>query len=156
MQPTTTPIETLKISPEALEVANCYLETQSVKETASTLNLPTHLVTEYLARREVRSYIDSVFADIGFNNRYKLRAAMDAIIQQKFEELTESGVGSNKDIADLLLLSHKMSMEILDREIQLQKLSQSDYKNQTNIQINQSGILDNSKYGELIQRLLNT
>lgn len=156
MQPTTTPSETLKISPEALEVANCYLETQSVKETATALNLPAHLVTEYLARREVRSYIDSVFADIGFNNRYKLRAAMDAIIQQKFEELTESGVGSNKDIADLLLLSHKMSMEILDREIQLQKLSQSDYKNQTNIQINQSGILDNSKYGELIQKLLNT
>jgi hypothetical protein len=80
-----------------------------------------------------------------------MRRAMDSLIQQKFQELEESQTGSTKDISELLALSHKMSMEQLDREIQLEKLRQgTGPRTQTNIQINDS----TSKYSQLIQQLL--
>ena len=152
--PTNTPAEVIAISPEALEVANCYLQHQNVAKVADDLSIPVELVTMYLARREVRSYIDSVFMDLGFNNRFKIRRAMDALIAKKFQELDEAGVGSNKDISELLALSHKMSMEQMDKEIQLKKLDAekgSGPKSQVNVQINENG----SNYGSLIERLIN-
>ena len=77
---------------------------------------------------------------------------MDALINQKFQELEESQTGSTKDISELLALSHKMSMELLDREIQLAKLQQGGPKNQVNVQINEGG--DGTRYGQLLQKLL--
>ena len=147
------PAETIKISPEALEVANCYLQLQDTKQVAEALDLTPDQVTEYLKRKEVRGYIDHVFQDMGYNNRFLMRKAMDAIIKQKFRELEESGVGSNKDIADLLQISHKMSMDLLDREIQLAKLQQapSGPQRQVNVQINDT---DTSKYAQLVQKLM--
>lgn len=147
------PAETIKISPEALEVANCYLQLQDTKQVAEALDLTTDQVTEYLKRKEVRGYIDHVFQDMGYNNRFLMRKAMDAIIKQKFRELEESGVGSNKDIADLLQISHKMSMDLLDREIQLAKLQQAPQgpQRQVNVQINDT---DTSKYAQLVQKLM--
>lgn len=146
------PAEALQIDPEGLEVANCYLETQSISKTAEALDIGVELVAQVLARREVKSYIDGVFRDVGFNNRFKMRKAMDALIQKKFQELDESDQGSNKDIADLLALSHKMTMEQLDREIQLEKLRNTNIKNQVNVQINDNQ--GGSNYGALLERLL--
>ena len=147
------PAETLKIAPEALEVANCYLQTQDAKQVALELDLAPDLVTEILARREVRGYIDAVFMDMGFNNKFQMRAAMDALLKQKFQELHEAGTGSTKDISELLALSHKMSMDLLDREIQLEKLrAGSAPSKQVNVQINEG--LDGSKYSHLISKLI--
>lgn len=146
------PAETLSISPEALEVANCYLTNNSAKLVSEELDIPLDRVCEILARGEVRGYIDRVFFDSGYNNRFLMRRAMDAIIKRKFEELEEAGVGSGKDIADLLHLSHKMSMDLLDREIQLEKLrSDTAPSKQVNVQINEG---DGSKYSQLIQKLI--
>lgn len=147
------PAETLQIAPEALEVANAYLQLQDAKRVADELDLAPNLVTEILKRREVRAYIDHVFMDTGFNNKFEMRAAMDALIKQKFQELHESQTGSTKDIAELLQLSHKMSMDLLDREIQLEKLrAGSAPQKQVNVQINEG--LDGSKYSHLISRLI--
>jgi hypothetical protein len=95
------PAETIKISPESLEIANCYLQLQDARAVAHELSIDPELVTTTLARREVRGYIDQVFFDTGYNNRFLMRQAMDAIIKQKFQELDEAGVGSSKDIAEL-------------------------------------------------------
>ena len=148
------PAETVKISPEALEVANCYLQLQDVKQVAHELDLDAETVANYLQRREVKSYIDSVFFDSGYNNRFLMRRAMDALIRQKFQELEESGVGSSKDIAELLAMSHKMSMDLLDREIQLEKIRSGPQgpQKQVNVQINEG--LDGSKYSQLVQKLI--
>lgn len=147
------PAETIQIAPEALEVANCYLQLQDAKRVASELDLAPDLVADILRRREVRSYIDAVFMDTGFNNRFQMRAAMDALIKQKFTELHEAGTGSTKDISELLALSHKMSMDLLDREIQLEKLrSGTGPQKQVNVQINEG--LDGSKYSHLISKLI--
>ena len=145
------PAETLQISPEALEVANCYLQTNSSEVVAQELGVPLDRVCEILARPEVRGYVDRVFFDSGYNNRFLMRRAMDAVIKRKFEELEEAGVGSGKDIAHLLHLSHKMSMDLLDREIQLQKLrTESAPQRQVNVQINDDG----TKYSQLIHKLI--
>jgi hypothetical protein len=146
------PAETIQISPEALEVANCYLQCQNVREVASLLEMEPQLVADVLQRREVRGYIDRVFMDTGYNNRFLVRRAMDALIKQKFQELEESQTGSSKDIADLLMLSHKMSMDILDREIQLEKLRAQPQgpQKQVNVQINDDG----SRYQQLIKQLI--
>ncbi len=148
------PAETIKISPEALEVANAYLQLQDARKVADELDVDPQVVTNYLDRREVKQYIDTVFRDMGYNNRFLMRKAMDALIRQKFQELEESGVGSSKDIAELLQMSHKMSMDLLDREIQLEKARSqvSGPQKQVNVQINEG--LEGSKYAQLVQRLM--
>lgn len=151
--PTNTPAEVIEISPEALEVANCYLQSQNISKVADDLGIPVEQVAQYLSRREVKSYIDSVFMDLGFNNRFKMRRAMDALLAKKFQEMDEAGIGTSKDILEIMALSHKMSMDELDRQIQLKKLEneKGGPKTQTNIQINENG----SNYGSLIERLIN-
>jgi hypothetical protein len=153
LTPTNAPAEGLQIAPETLEVANCYLQCQDAREVAGELGLPVEQVSQILSRREVKAYINQVFFDLGFNNRFKMRRAMDAVLKQKFQEMESADVGSSKDIADLLALSHKMSMELLDREIQLEKLrADAGLKSQVNVQINEGG--DGTKYGALISKLL--
>ena len=147
------PAETVRISPEALEVANAYLQLNDARAVAQELDLDPEIVTNLLARREVKTYIDSVFFDSGYNNRFLMRRAMDALIKQKFSELEESQTGSTKDIAELLQMSHKMSMDLMDREIQLAKAQQATGpQKQVNVQINEG--LDGSKYSQLVQKLI--
>lgn len=147
------PAEVVKIAPESLEIANCYLQTQDARAVAQELDLPIETVTDHLGRREVRKYIDQVFFDTGYNNRFLMRRAMDALIKKKFQELDESDTGSSKDIAELLAMSHKMSMDLLDREIQLEKIRLGTAPGkQVNVQINEG--LDGSKYSQLVQRLV--
>lgn len=148
-----TPAEVIDISPEALEVANTYLQCQDLKQTADELGITLELATQLLSKREVKAYIDNVFMNVGFNNRFKMRDAMDAVIKKKFQELEDSETGSSKDIAELLALSHKMSMDELDKQIKLESLRQSNIKNQVNVQINDN---DGTKYSNLIQQLLGT
>lgn len=150
--PTTTAAELLQISPENLELANCYLQTQDLEKTADLLGVPVELVTKTLAQRDVRSYVDGVFMNVGFNNQFKMRAAMDAIIKKKFQDLEEADTGSSKDIIEILALSHKMSMEHLAKQIELEKLQHQNIKSQVNVQINEAG--DGTKYGKLLQQLI--
>lgn len=148
----TLPTDTIQIQPEYLEVANLYLQTQDTGEVADSLGIPQSDVAQILKRPDVKGYINQVFFDVGFNNRFRLRKAMDALIQQKFQELEESQTGSSKDISELLALSHKMTMEQLQAEIQLEKIRSGGPRNQVNVQINEGG--DGTRYGQLIQQLL--
>lgn len=150
---TTSPTQAVAISPEALEVANAFLASQDIGEVASQLDIPAQIVSEILQRREVKAYIDHVFIEAGFNNRFKIREIMDVIIRKKMQDLDEADAGSTKDIADLLALSHKMTMEHLDKQIQLEKLraGNTPVKTQVNIQENNYG---DSKYGSLLHKLL--
>lgn len=147
------PAEALTISPESLEIANLYLQLQSIPKVCEELGLPTEMVAEVLDRREIKAYLDNVFFDIGFNNRHKMRQAMDIIIQKKFQELDEAGIGSTKDITEILALSHKMTMEYMDKQIQLEKLRGGGIRNQVNVQINDG--VGGSNYGNLIERIIN-
>lgn len=103
----------VKIEPEHLEVANTYLECMDLRTTASILQVPLDVIESIVNKREVQKYINSVFMEHGYNNRYKLHDALDNIIDKKLEELEETELTSSKDIADLLYMKHKMKMEEL-------------------------------------------
>lgn len=150
----TSATEVLAMSPETLEVANCYLQVQDMRKVADELDLPVSLVNTILNKREVKAYIDNVFFDVGYNNRFKIRQAMDAIIAKKFQDMDEADLGSGKDIAELLALSHKMSIEHLSKQIELEKLRQANDTNirsQVNVQINDNG---GTNYTNLLNKLL--
>ena len=148
-----TPAETLKISPESLEVANCYLQYQSIPEVSLQLGISPETITQLLARREVKAYIDSVFLDMGYNNRARVRGLLDNIINKKLEEMEESGIGSSKDITEILALNHKIMIETLDRQIKLEEAKSKNntiIRNQTNVQLN-----GGENYQALLNKLLN-
>lgn len=152
--PTNTPAEVIAISPEGLEVANCYLQKPSIAAVAEELDLPREQIAVILAQREVKAYIDSVFFNLGFNNRFQMRNLMDTIIQKKLAEMDEGDIGSSKDITEILALSHKMTMELMDKEIQLEKIKAGqNTKVQTNIQIN-NPVEQQTRYGSLIEKLM--
>lgn len=73
--------------------------------------MPEHKVVEILEKTEVKTYLNSVYLDQGYRNRDRLGKLMDRIIEKKLEEMEESEMGSNKDIAELIAMAHKMRMD---------------------------------------------
>ena len=147
------PAEVLDMSPEAIEVANAYLEAQDIQKTALQLGIEPQKVSSILSRREVKAYIDHVFMEVGFNSRYRMRAIMDTVIEKKLQEMEEADMGSSKDITEILALSHKMSMDLLDKQIKLEQVkNQNTIRNQTNVQINSAGA-ELSNYDILLNKL---
>jgi hypothetical protein len=137
------------ISPEGLELANAYLSFGSLKEAASALAIAPEKAAEILDRREVRSYIDQVYLDMGYRNRFRLGNLLDEIIDKKFEEAQESDMYTSKDLVDLISLAHKMRQD----ELKMQQ-QQTTIKNQTNVQINETPF-GQGNYGKLMEKLLN-
>lgn len=143
------------ISPEGLEVAQAYLTCRDIGETARVLGLPAHVVSNELSSREVRRYVDNVFMDVGYRNKYKLGNALDTIIDMKMEEIDESEIGSSKDISELLTLAHKFRMDELNLEIKREQLHVSATKIEAgtvnNVQINDTG---GTNYNNLLATLM--
>lgn len=153
--PVTTPAEALAISPESLAVANAYLQNPDILAVSEELDISRELVSEILGKREVKAYVDSVFMNLGFNNRFQMRNLMDTIIKKKLEELDQADIGSNKDIIEILTLSHKMTIEHMDKEIQLEKIRSGNGKVVTNVQINNETAAQGTRYGALLDQLMN-
>ena len=53
-----------------------------------------------IEKKEVKSYIDSVFATQGYLNRIKRINLINRVIDQKIEEAMETGIYSKKDLLD--------------------------------------------------------
>lgn len=149
----TLPAETVNISPENLAVADAYLNLKDIESVSLQLGIPQTTVSSILDRREVQAYVNRIFMDAGYNNRAKMRELLDTLITTKLEELSEAGVGSNKDILEILTLSHKFTMEYLSKEIELKKLDMGKPSNQFNLQINNDA---GSNYAKLLESLLGT
>lgn len=143
-----------RISPEGLEVANAYLELGNIQSVCVRLKLDEGECSEILAKREVKGYIDQVYLDTGYRNRFKLATALDDLIDRKMEEAEESEIYSNKDLADLLQMAHKMRMDEIKAQAELEKAKAQNVKNQTNVQINGEVPFGQGNYGELMKKLL--
>ena len=144
-----------RISPEGLEIANSYLEKGNIKDVCTELALPEADVSEYLAKREVKQYIDQVYLDTGYRNRFKLADTLDTVIDKKLEEAEESEIYSSKDLADLLQMAHKMRMDELKAQAEIEKAKASSIKTQNNVQINAGEVpFGRGNYGELMKKLL--
>jgi len=139
-----------KTSPEGIEIANTYLATGSIARTAELCYITEDKVTEYLDKAEVRRYIDTVYLDTGYRNKFKLGSLLDKIIESKLEEAEESEIYTNKDLLDVMLLAHKMRMDELAAMAKA-----TTVQNQTNVQINAEGsVFGAGNYGKLMEKLL--
>ena len=110
-----------KMSPEGLEIANAYLEKGSIPAVCSKLGVSENEVSEILNKREIKQYIDTVFLDTGYRNRFKISETMDMLIEKKLEESEETEIYTNKDMADLLQMAHKMRIDEIKAQTDLEK-----------------------------------
>ena len=75
-----------RISPEGLEIANAYLELGNIPAVCARLSIDEAKASEFLAKREVKAYVDQVYLDTGYRNRFKLAEVLDTLIDAKLEE----------------------------------------------------------------------
>ena len=120
--------ELTTISPEGLEVANSYLTFGNIRAVVEQLGVQENKVVELLNKREVKKYIDTVYLDMGYRNKNNIAGLLDEMIESKLEEAKESGVYSNKDLADLLQMAHKMRMDEIKAQADLQKAEATNVK----------------------------
>ena len=126
-----------KMSPEGLEIANSYLEHGSIPVVCAKLGVSENQVSETLNKREVKQYIDTVFLDTGYRNRFKISETLDMLIEKKLEESDETQIYTNKDMADLLQMAHKMRIEEIKAQTEMEKAKAQTVKTQVNIQLHQ-------------------
>ena len=143
-----------KMSPEGLEIANSYLEHGSIPAVASKLRVSQNEVSEVLNKREIKQYIDTVFLDTGYRNRFKLSETLDMLIEKKLEESEETQMYTNKDMADLIQMAHKMRMDEIKAQTEMEKAKAQTVKTQVNIQDNSGTPFGQGNYGELIKKLM--
>ena len=141
------------ISPEGLDVANCYLEYGDIESVSQAMQLPKFKVTQLLNKREVKKYIDTVYLDRGYRNRDRMGELLDTIIASKLEEAEESGIYTNKDLMDVLTVAHKMRMDEIKAQGEADK--HTNIKSQTNVQINEGLPYGSGNYAELMKKLIN-
>ena len=148
--------EVTTISPEGLEIANSYLQFGNIRGVCQHLQVAENKVVEALNKREVKKYIDTVYLDMGFRNKNNIASALDEMIQSKLEEAQETGMYSNKDLADLLQMAHRMRMDEIKAQAEAEKASTTNIRNQTNVQINDGSLpFGQGNYGKLMDKLLN-
>ena len=146
--------ELTTISPEGLEVANSYLTFGNIRAVVEQLGVAENKVVELFNKREVKKYIDTVYLDMGYRNKNNIATLLDEMIESKLDEAKESGVYSNKDLADLLQMAHKMRMDEIKAQAELQKAEATSVKSQTNIQVNEGVPFGQGNYGKLMEKLL--
>ena len=142
-----------KMSPEGLEIANAYLEKGTIPAVCAELGVSEHEVSEVLNKREIKQYIDTVFLDTGYRNRFKISETLDMLIEKKLEEADETEIYTTKDMADLLQMAHKMRIEELKAQTEMEKAKAQVVKTQVNIQ-DTSTVFGQGNYGELIKKLM--
>ena len=91
-------LEAPPLDPVVLALANDYLSGKGVDEIAEEYGLPEDRVTAVIEKKEVKSYIDSVFATQGYLNRIKRINLINSVIDQKIQEAVETGIYSKKDL----------------------------------------------------------
>ena len=147
--------EVTTISPEGLEVANCYLQFGNIRAVCDFMQVAEDKVVELLNKREVKKYIDTVYLDMGYRNKNNIATVLDEMIQSKLEEAQETGVYSNKDLADLLQMAHRMRMDEIKAQAELTKAETTNIKTQNNVQINNESLpFGQGNYGKLMEKLL--
>lgn len=147
------PNQIIPISPEGLEIAKTYLETQDIEATARKLGIDTLQVTQYLDKSEVKNYVNEVYLNTGFRNRFRLAEIMDTLIEKKLEELNDAMIGSSKDILEIMQFAHKMRMDEIAAATKLEAAKAAKVKTQNNIQINGAEPFGDKAYGSLLEAL---
>lgn len=143
-----------QMSPESMRVIEAYLACGSdVKKAAYELGMSQEDFVAIYNKREVKNYLMTLFNESGFRNREKFFGILDTVLELKLEELQESGMGSSMDIMDILTKMHKMKMDEMKMQIELEKVQQAKGPStQINVQNNYPGSHD-PQYQKLMQSL---
>jgi hypothetical protein len=139
-------MDLVKIAPENLEVANAYLSTGSALVAAQQLGTTPDKVYAILEKNEIKEYMNSVYLDQGYRNRFRLAELLDEVIEKKIEEARETDMYSSKDLVDILALAHKIS------EDHRKDSKATTNIRQQNVQINSP--FGEGNYGKLMEKLL--
>jgi hypothetical protein len=95
-------LETPKLDPVLLSIANDYLAGIDVEDIAREYGLSQDRITAVIEKPEVRQYIDNVYVTQGYLNRVRRMKLINQVIEQKIEDAMESGVWSKRDLLDWL------------------------------------------------------
>ena len=93
-------LEAPPLDPVMLALANDYLSGKAIDELADEYGISEDRVTAVIEKKEVKNYIDSVFATQGYLNRIKRINLINSVIDQKIQEAVETGIYSKKDLLD--------------------------------------------------------
>ena len=141
--------EITTISPEGLTIAETYLTNRhDIVATAEALNLPVDEVATILEKKETQRYIDRIFNESGFRNRERMGLVWDEIIASKLEEMDETGMGSSKDIVEIMEKAHKFAMDQMKLQIELIKVQNG---NTPAIQVNNN---TQNNYNSLLDKIM--
>ena len=102
-------LEAPALDPVVLALANDYLSGKGVEEIADEYGISEDRVTAVIEKKEVKNYIDSVFATQGYLNRIKRINLINQVIDQKIQEAVETGIYSKKDL--LVWMKHLQEVE---------------------------------------------
>lgn len=109
-------LETPPLDPVVLALANDYLAGRSISEIADDYGITQDRVTAVLEKREVRAYVDNVFATQGYLNRIKRMQIINAVIDQKMTEALETGIYSKKDLLDWMKHLNEVEASVKPKE----------------------------------------
>ena len=76
------------------------------------------------------------------------------LIEKKLEEADETEIYTTKDMADLLQMAHKMRIEELKAQTEMEKAKAQTIKTQVNIQDNSGLPFGQGNYGKLLEKLI--
>jgi len=93
-------LEAPPLDPVMLALANDYLSGKGIGEISEEYGISEDRVTAVIEKKEVKNYIDSVFATQGYLNRIKRINLINSVIDQKIQEAVETGIYSKKDLLD--------------------------------------------------------
>lgn len=109
-------LETPALDPVILAIANDYLSGKSVEDIAEEYSISRDRVTSVLDKREVKSYVDGVYATQGYLNRVKRLAIINKVIDEKLQEALETGVYSKKDLLDWMKHLNELETAVKPKE----------------------------------------
>lgn len=110
-------LEAPSLDPIVLSVANEYLSGESIPDIAANYNVTPDVVSQVLDKKDVKSYIDNIYLNQGFMNRFKRAELINKVIFQKLEEAMETGGAfSKKDLYDWVNMVNTMERDAKPKE----------------------------------------
>ncbi len=119
----------IKLDTSLIPLVHDYLNAATMDELAFKYNLQEHQVSEFLDRKEVRSYIKNTLINSGYVNKQKRIALLTRIVDEKIAFSEENEVPlSKKDIIEVLKLM-KDEEELLIKNEEMASEGQNVYVN---------------------------
>jgi hypothetical protein len=110
-------LEAPALDPIVLALANEHLAGKDFEQLSAEFSVNTDVVVAVLNRKDVKSYIDTVYMNQGYMNRNKRLSLINTVIEQQVQEAMESGGKlSKKDLLDWIKLLDTMEHNTKPKE----------------------------------------